>query len=213
MKYKAILLIGPTGAGKTPLGKYLQKHGLGGKRCFHFDFGANLRDILTTKSTKDTKNNEVKFSKNEVGFIRIMLESGALLEDKDFPLARKILKSFIAGNGVTDKDIIVLNGLPRHIGQAKALGKFIRMELVVNLTAAPEIIHGRIRTNAGGDRAERIDDDLKSIRKKIKIFNMRTVPLVVFYQKLGAEVCDISIGLTTKAKMVYKHLNHFYTFK
>ncbi len=46
---KAILLLGPTGSGKTPLGQALEKKGLAGRRCVHFDFGANLREIAGLK--------------------------------------------------------------------------------------------------------------------------------------------------------------------
>jgi len=37
---RAILLIGPTGSGKTPLGDWLQAYGFCGHRCHRFDFGA-----------------------------------------------------------------------------------------------------------------------------------------------------------------------------
>ncbi|MCX7427258.1 MAG: hypothetical protein NTW96_16720 [Planctomycetia bacterium] len=42
----AMLLLGPTGSGKTPLGDLLERRGLGGRRCVHFDFGAHLRRIV-----------------------------------------------------------------------------------------------------------------------------------------------------------------------
>ena len=40
---KAILLLGPTGSGKSPLGDELEANGLNGRRCLHFDFGRRLR--------------------------------------------------------------------------------------------------------------------------------------------------------------------------
>jgi hypothetical protein len=43
--YPAILLVGPTGSGKTPLGALCEKKGLWQSRVFHFDFGAILRRI------------------------------------------------------------------------------------------------------------------------------------------------------------------------
>jgi adenylate kinase family enzyme len=43
---EAILLLGPTGSGKTPLGQVLERRGLWGHRCSHFDFGDNLREIV-----------------------------------------------------------------------------------------------------------------------------------------------------------------------
>ena len=80
-RYRSVLLVGPTGAGKTPLGNLLEKKGLNGKKCRHFDFGANLRAIAGQIPG-------ARFSLEEIGFIKDKLCSGALLEDKDFPLAR-----------------------------------------------------------------------------------------------------------------------------
>ena len=41
----ALLLIGPTGSGKTPLGELLERSGLWGRPCRHFDFGERMRRI------------------------------------------------------------------------------------------------------------------------------------------------------------------------
>ena len=43
--FKAVLLVGPTGCGKSPLGQLLERLGLKGMRCLHFDFGKRLRKI------------------------------------------------------------------------------------------------------------------------------------------------------------------------
>jgi hypothetical protein len=40
-----MLLIGPTGVGKTPFGSCLEKNGFRGRRCLHFDFGHELRTV------------------------------------------------------------------------------------------------------------------------------------------------------------------------
>jgi adenylate kinase family enzyme len=236
--YKAMLLIGPTGAGKTPLGKYLERHGLNGRRCRHFDFGANLRSIISATETftplevsigMNTSNGAgspqspspfplprgerikvrgIDFSTEEIRFVKSVLKTGALLEDKDFPLARKILESFIQRHNITGKDIIVLNGLPRHIGQAQMMGEFIQVELIVHLTATPEVLYERIRTNAGGDRSGRTDDSLDDIRTKIETFNTRTEPLVEYYRQQGARVETITTDLDTGAADVRQKINN-----
>ena len=46
----AILLLGPTAAGKTPLGQLFADRGLWGRPCVHFDFGENLRRIADSGS-------------------------------------------------------------------------------------------------------------------------------------------------------------------
>lgn len=43
-RYAAMVLLGPTGSGKTPLGHVFAARGFLNRRCAHFDFGENLRD-------------------------------------------------------------------------------------------------------------------------------------------------------------------------
>ncbi len=82
---RAILLIGPTGSGKTPLGELLEGKGLFGSRCFHFDFGKNLREI----ALKDKPIGSL--TRADIDLIRYLVESRALLEDEQFHIAEKIL--------------------------------------------------------------------------------------------------------------------------
>ena len=83
-RHQAILLLGPTGSGKTPLGQLLERKGLGSQRCFHFDFGEELRAI-----TRITRPNKL-WPVAETGFIRKLLKEGGLLENEWFFLAEKI---------------------------------------------------------------------------------------------------------------------------
>ena len=110
--YRAVLLLGPTGSGKTPLGEIIEQRGLCGTPCRHFDFGANLRDVVSRDRT------DGQIGRAEIDFLKGVLQSGTLLEDEHFPIARRILQSFINHNGVDGTTRIVLNGLPRHAGQA-----------------------------------------------------------------------------------------------
>ena len=64
----AVLLLGPTGAGKTPLGNYLEENGLGDCRCVHFDFGENLRMVAGGGDTSLTL--------SERSFVQDVLERG-----------------------------------------------------------------------------------------------------------------------------------------
>ena len=87
---EAILLLGPTGSGKTPLGEMLEARGLGGCACAHFDFGDRLRRIAAGQLEIDG------LTPADRAFLVDVLERGALLEDKHFPIAEKILQAFIA---------------------------------------------------------------------------------------------------------------------
>jgi len=80
----AVLLLGPTGAGKSPLGDALEQRGLLGRKCRHLDFGAELRSAVSGGK------GSAAYSPEELDFIHGVLERGLLLENEHFPLAKKI---------------------------------------------------------------------------------------------------------------------------
>ena len=65
MRHDAILLLGPTGSGKTPLGAALEEHGVCGRQCLHFDFGENLRACAEGRGT---------LTDEEMAFLRGVLD-------------------------------------------------------------------------------------------------------------------------------------------
>ncbi len=197
--YIAILLLGPTGSGKTPLGEHLESQGLRGRRCVHFDFGENLRRI-SDKNT-DTLNPE------ELDVIAHSLKTGELLEDKNFPIARKILLAFLDERNIGENDFVVLNGLPRHVGQAGDVDSILDIQAVIYLSCTPEIVFNRIASDAGGDRVERIDDNIESIKIKLGLFNKRTAPLLEHYRRRGAKIETIEITTKTTPKEILERLN------
>ncbi|HLD36822.1 MAG TPA: nucleoside monophosphate kinase [Planctomycetota bacterium] len=201
MRREAVLLLGPTGSGKTPLGNLMEKKGLGRQRCYHFDFGENLR--LMAKSKKPDK----RFTPEEISFINEVLASGALLENEHFYLARKILDWFITRNRVSSEGLIILNGLPRHIGQAKEIDSILDIETVVHLTCAPKTIQARIKNNSGGDRSGRTDDGLDAIKNKIALFNQRTSKLIEHYRAAGTRIVNITVTEKTTPKEMLKALS------
>jgi adenylate kinase family enzyme len=188
---QAVLLLGPTGSGKTPLGDWLERHGLGGRRCHHFDFGANLRAVASGAMADG-------FTPDESRFIRDVLEKGALLENETFHLAARILRAFLARRGPRPDDLLVLNGLPRHSGQVEALEPLLDIVAVVSLECSAAVVRDRIRLNAGGDRAARADDHDALLEKKLAIFTERTRALLDHYQGRGVTVVTISVGIQTQ---------------
>jgi len=194
--HKATLLLGPTSAGKTPLGDMIQARGLWGAEYLHFDFGENLRDIVAREEPDDV------VSRADVDLLRHMLETGALLEDEHFPIARRILLSFLKRHEAPPQTRVLLNGLPRHVGQATAIEATLDVREVIQMRCSAETVIARIAADTGGDRTERTDDDLEAVTRKLAIFQQRTAPLVEHYAARGTKICTIEVT----AEMTAEHM-------
>ena len=186
----AILLIGPTGAGKTPLGEYLDINGLWGRRCFHFDFGANLRAVAAS-SVPST------LTVADMVVVRESLSGGTLLENEHFYIAARILADFVDRCGIGGGDLLLLNGLPRHVGQATDVDSLVSIGMVISLNCSVEIVRARIGGNTGGDRSERVDDSATAIGKKLAVFRSRTTPLLDHYRSKGVQIAPVEVGVDT----------------
>ena len=196
----AVVLLGPTGSGKTPLGDLLQQRGLWRATCLHFDFGANLRRLV------DQDRPDRLISREDLDFLRRVLDSGALLEDEHFPLAERILRSFLDRHGADGRTAVVLNGLPRHVGQAEAIDRVLDVAAAIHLVCSSETVLARIATNVGGDRSGRPDDDPASIRNKLALFNRRTAPLLDHYRALGTRIETVEVTATMTADRMWQIL-------
>ncbi len=198
---RAAVLLGPTGAGKTPLGELIEQRGLWQQRCLHFDFGANLREVV------DRNRPDEWIGAGEIEFLRGVLASGALLEDEQFPLAQRVLRCFLTRHRADGQTLIVLNGLPRHAGQARAIDAVLEVRAVVHLQCSSETVLRRIRTNAGGDRTDRVDDDLEAVRKRLVLFHERTAPLLEHYRGRGARVVTVAVTADMTPEAMWDTLN------
>ena len=195
---EAILILGPTGSGKTPLGDAIAARGLAGMRARHFDFGARLRREAATPSGV--------LDERELEVIKTSLESGALLEDRDFGIAEKLLTGFIEEEG--GGALIVMNGLPRHIGQAAALERIIDINRLVVLECSPEQVARRIEKDTGGDRNGRTDDHADKIERRLEIFLERTLPLLDYYRKRGTGIISLPVCENTTAEEALRLLEN-----
>ena len=192
MTSRAMLLIGPTGSGKTPLGEAIEAGGVDGLRCVHFDFGLHLR--------RAADGGAGLLGDDEAAFVREMLEANRLLEDEHFHIAEKLLRAFLADRCVASGDLVILNGLPRHVEQARRVDSIVNVRAVAHLARTDETVLRRIRSNAGGDRGGRRDDSIEGVRNKLAIFAARTAPLIDHYRMRGADVYELPITAATSAQ-------------
>jgi len=201
--YDALLIVGPTGSGKTPLGNCLARAGLGKRKCHHFDFGANLRKFADQGESTNI------LSEREMSVVRRVLDTGALLENEHFVIAQKILLNFFRKSGMGAQDLLILNGLPRHVDQAENLAPLAAVRLVIHLACSAEIVHNRIRCNSGGDRLRRNDDSPAEIERKISIFNARTAALLDHYRSRNLPVLTFPVGVDTRPRDILAWLTEF----
>jgi adenylate kinase family enzyme len=205
MQREALLLVGPTGSGKTPLGDLLEQRGLWGRRLLHFDFGANLRRIV------ERDRPDAWLTRDALDFLAEVLRSGALLENESFSIARRVLESFLVARAAEAGVLVVLNGLPRHVGQAAAMAGWLDVRTVVELRCTPETVVARIQGNVGGDRAGRSDDELEQVRKKLDVYAQRTAPLVDYYRARGARIETLEVLAGTTAEEAWGQLDRRWT--
>ena len=141
---------------------------------------------------------------DDIALLRRMLQEGLLLEDEHFPLAARILRRFMARYSLAPTTWIVLNGLPRHLGQAKAMDGVVEVRTVIYLDCSAHVVAERIVHNVGGDRDRRDDDSPEAIRRKLAIFTERTAPLLHHYQSHQVRIQTVEVGPRTTAEEMFR---------
>jgi adenylate kinase family enzyme len=196
----AVLMLGPTGSGKSPLGEFITSRGFLGRRSHHLDFGSELRSIVSGIGSS-------AYSPVERDFLFGVLEHGLLLENEHFSLAEKILSLFLDRARFRAGDVLVLNGIPRHEGQARDIATIATIHAVVVLSCSLDSVFCRIEGNTGGDRTGRSDDERALVEKKLKIYSDRTAPLIKHYEESGSRIYRIDINESTTAGSAYHQLS------
>lgn len=100
----------------------------------------------------------------------------------------------------------ILDGFPRTIPQAEALESFAKLDVVVEIRVAKEIIVDRLSGRrycpkcghtthiewgekvcavCGGELVQRKDDAPESVRQRLAVYEEQTAPLIDFYHKKG----------------------------
>lgn len=194
----AIILLGPTGSGKSPLGDHIARAGIFNRKSVHLDFGAELRGIAARSLSSLTASEHI--------FIKGVLERGLLLENEHFALAEKIIRRFLDRTGFDANTILVLNGIPRHTGQARDIDRIATIHAVIALDCCSDDVFCRLRENVGGDRTERIDDHDILVAEKLRIYRERTEPLIDHYIHAGSTVYRLDMSSSTTTTESYHKL-------
>lgn len=196
---EALLILGSPGSGKTPLGRICEAKGLWGRRCLHFDFGEELRAVAGGGGKAD-------LDSAELSLVRSVLEKGALLEDRHFGVAEKILRRFLEDGRFETGDLVLLNGLPRHEGQARRISGILAVPQVLCLECEAGVAQERISRDTGGDRSGRRDDAIPDVERRLALFRERTAPLVGYYKESGARIIRIAVDARMGAEVMRKAL-------
>lgn len=162
-----IIICGAPGSGKgTQSDLLIEKYGFR-----HISTGELLREEIS----KDTSLGQ---------YSNMFISDGQLVPDEVIIdiIARKLdeLNDNAAG--------IVLDGFPRTTGQAEALEKLFAersksTDVLLDLVVEEEELVSRLLNR--GKTSGRNDDNLETIKKRLKVYHEQTEPVIEYYKKLG----------------------------
>ncbi len=180
-RYQTILLFGAPGAGKGTQGKIL---GLV-PGFYHLSCGEVFRNINTS---------------SDLGKIFMDYSSRGMLVPDDVTIqmwqqnmhARTVMSDY-----KPDADLLVLDGIPRNVNQAKHLEKYINVLQIIHLVCSDkEQMIQRLRRRAL--KENRVDDAKEEvIRKRWEVYEQETYPVLAHYPK--SIICEVdAIGSPSK---------------
>lgn len=193
----AVLLAGHSNSGKTPLGRLVERDLSQARRRFvHFDFGQCLREVIAG-------NPVAELTPDEVAYIHSVM-NGQLLDDEHFGVAEKLLAGFLHRTAFEPvADTLLLNGLPRHAGQARDLARAgVKVSLLVLLRCDPDTALRRMNRAARGrgheDRRDRHDNTQAILRRKCESFDRDTMPMIKHFREKNVRIVtiDVRTGMT-----------------
>jgi adenylate kinase len=166
-RYNTVLLFGAPGVGKGTQGKLLG--GIPGMR--HLATGDIFRSI----------DRQSELGKKFVEYS----SRGELVPDD---LTIQVFQQYVSGLIQTGKyfpehDLLILDGIPRSLGQAKALEPHINVLRIIHLTA-PDVDDMVARMKLRARRENRLDDaDETVIRRRFEVYDRETRPVLAHYDR------------------------------
>lgn len=160
-KYRAILLFGPPGSGKGTQGRIL-----GQVPGYWF---VSMGEILRSLDTTTEPGQQVQQHLRRGELVPAQLVISVWMQYMDDPSEAGFQP---------DGDLLVLDGLPRNVDQAKLLQPHVRIERIIHLAADQSQLIERIR-NREQERQDDANDDI--IRHRFDVYREQTAPLLEHY--------------------------------
>lgn len=187
IKNPAILLFGAPGAGKGTQGTVLGEI----PRFYHYSSGEVFRQLDT---------------RSELGreFLAYS-QRGELVPDKlTIQLWVNHMNDLITTHQYKpDIDILVLDGIPRNVEQAKMLDRHVQVHQVFHLSCPDREELGR-RMRKRALKEQRLDDTSEEvIERRIRTYEAETKPILDYY---GPELCTEIDATQSPARVLYKIL-------
>lgn len=183
-----LIFLGPPGAGKGTLAKMLASD----QGSAHISTGDLFREAIANKT--------------ELGLqVKAVIEKGDLVPDD---LTIKLVEERIGRPDCAAG--FILDGFPRTIPQAEALGKLVEVDGTVNFQLSDEVVVGRLSGRrlcpscgkiyhiitmppkkseicdaCGSGLIIRKDDQIDSIKNRLNVYKDQTEPLIAYYTKRG----------------------------
>ena len=167
MKYRTHLLFGPPGSGKGTQGKILGNI----PRFFHCACGDVFRSI-------DTR------TKVGAAFLEYSSKGQLVPDEITVQLWKARIDAAVdAHTFKPDIDILVLDGIPRNVGQAKIMDELIEVEKVFHLSCPDRnALFARLKKRALKDN--RLDDANEDvIKRRLSTYETESKPVLNYYGK------------------------------
>ena len=174
MRYRTFILFGAPGSGKGTQGKTLGSI----PRFFHCPCGDVFRSI-------DTRTPLGK------AFLEYSSKGQLVPDDITVELWQEAINAAVKAHKFKpDIDILVLDGIPRNVNQAKIMRDMIEVEKVFHLACPDrETLFQRLKKRALKDN--RLDDaNEEVIQKRLDIYEKESKPVLDYYSKECITVID-----------------------
>jgi adenylate kinase len=191
-----MILLGPPGAGKGTMAVRIKEQ----LNIPHISTGDLFRAAIKNQTELGVK-------------VKAIIDRGDLVPDElTVALVKERLEQDDTAKGY------ILDGFPRTTVQADALGEFSPVDVVINFTVAEEAVISRLSgrrlckecgtgfhvefippkkeglcDKCGGELYTRDDDQIDSIKNRLKVYADSTEPLINYYTKKGL-IKDINAG-------------------